>query len=253
MNVENVNFSLNGLCPYLKDRYWSLLRLEVDSISKAEYENLLNIGFRKNGNVFYLPKCRICEECRSLRVEVNNFKPSKQNRKILKKNFDLKLLIKKPTFSKEKFEMYKNYISIIHKDDLNYDVEHNYKFSFLKSTNFTEEMNYYLGNKLVAVGIIEVLNTCISSVYFYYDIKYSNRSLGLFSIMKEIEYTLMLKKKYLHLGYYVHNCSSMSYKARFMPNEILFGNLFWIDGEEFIKKYYNKNPDKDTNEGKNFI
>ncbi|MFW5891746.1 MAG: arginyltransferase [bacterium] len=244
MNVFDVDFTINGICPYLKDRYWALLRLEVSSISKQEYENLLNIGFRKNGNTYYLPKCFNCDECKSLRVKTKEFKPHKRYRKLLRKNSDIKLKINKPTFTEKKIQLYKKYITIKHNDELDYDIEENYIYSFTEGIQNTQEMCYYLDSKLIAVGIIEVLLSSISSVYFYYDTDYLDRSLGIFSILKEIEYAQKLNKKYLHLGYYVHNCSAMNYKARFKPFDILFENSFWIDGEAFIKKFYQNKPIK---------
>ncbi len=245
MTIDNINFRINGICPYLKDRYWSLLTMEASSISKTEYENLLNIGYRKNGNIYYLPKCHDCEECRSLRVLVDNFKYSRRNKKILKKNSDITIKIKKPSYSKEKIKIYKKYIKDKHNDDLLYDVEYNYMFSFLTSNDYTQEMDYYLNDKLIGVGILEILVNSISSVYFYYDTNFMDRSLGIFSILKEIEFTRRLGKKYLHLGYYVHDCQSMNYKSRFKPNEILYMNHIWVNGDKFISKFHNKKGSED--------
>jgi leucyl-tRNA---protein transferase len=244
MNIDEINFSINGICPYLKDRYWSLLTMEASSITAREYEKLLNIGYRKNGNIYYLPKCHDCEECRSLRVIVNKFRPSKRNRKLIKNNNDIIIKKQKPTLTNEKIDLYAKYIANKHNDKLTFDVEQNYRFSFLTANDYTQEMEYYLHGKLIGVGIIEVLVNTVSSVYFYYDTKYMDRSLGIYSILKEIEFTQQLGKKYLHLGYYIHECSAMNYKSRFKPNDILYMNNLWINGESFISKFhFNKKKD----------
>jgi len=39
---------------------------------------------------------------------------------------------------------------------------------------------YWLDNELIAVGVIDILPSCISSVYFFYDPTYSQLSLGTF-------------------------------------------------------------------------
>lgn len=235
MTIDEISFDHYGKCPYLNDRYWSLLKIISNDINAGEYENLLNIGFRKNGNIYYLPKCSNCEECKSLRVLVNDYIPSKKSRKLLKKNSDIRIRINKPVFTEEKLTLYKKYLKIKHNDDLQFDVNFNYNFSFLASTKYSQEMCYYLKNRLIGVSFIEILKDSISSVYFFYDVDYMDRSLGIFSIIKELEYTKRINKKYLHLGYYVEGCSAMTYKARFKPNEILIKNSLWVNGEYLIK------------------
>ena len=42
--------------------------------------------------------------------------------------------------------------------------------------------------KLVAVGVLDVLPSGVSSVYFFYDPDYKHLSLGKFSALKEIEF-----------------------------------------------------------------
>lgn len=49
-------------------------------------------------------------------------------------------------------------------------------------------MKYYLEEKLIAVGVVDVLPESLSSVYFFYDPKYRKYSLGVYGALKEIEY-----------------------------------------------------------------
>lgn len=44
--------------------------------------------------------------------------------------------------------------------------------------------HYYIDDQLVAVGVIDILPGCISSVYLYYDPKYSFLNLGVYSALK---------------------------------------------------------------------
>ena len=44
---------------------------------------------------------------------------------------------------------------------------------------------YWLNGQLIAVGVIDILPTCISSVYFFYDPAYSFLSLGTFRLVKK--------------------------------------------------------------------
>lgn len=43
---------------------------------------------------------------------------------------------------------------------------------------------YWLDNELIAVGVIDILPSCVSSVYFFYDPAYSHLSLGTFRLVK---------------------------------------------------------------------
>ena len=43
---------------------------------------------------------------------------------------------------------------------------------------------YWLDGKLIAVGVIDILPKCVSSVYLYYDPDYSYMSLGTYSALR---------------------------------------------------------------------
>ena len=89
-------------------------------------------------------------------------------------------------------------------------------------------MRYYLGNKLVGVGWLDVLPRSLSSVYFAYDLEFSKRRLGVFSVLKEIELAKELHLSYLHLGFWVNDCKAMNYKFQFKPHELLINDI-WIN------------------------
>ncbi|KAF8778114.1 Arginyl-tRNA--protein transferase 1 like protein [Argiope bruennichi] len=81
---------------------------------------------------------------------------------------------------------------------------------------------YWLDGKLIAVGVLDILPYCLSSVYFYYDPDYSFLSLGTYAALREIAFTLELNKiypdlQYYYMGYYIHSCIKMRYKSAF-PN-----------------------------------
>ena len=43
---------------------------------------------------------------------------------------------------------------------------------------------YWLDGKIIAVGVIDILPYCVSSVYLYYDPDYSFLSLGVYSALR---------------------------------------------------------------------
>ncbi|KAG7260188.1 hypothetical protein CRUP_027323 [Coryphaenoides rupestris] len=46
---------------------------------------------------------------------------------------------------------------------------------------------YWLGGRLVAVGVVDILPTCVSSVYLYYHPEFAALSLGSYSVLSPIE------------------------------------------------------------------
>lgn len=87
-------------------------------------------------------------------------------------------------------------------------------------------IRYCLAGRLFAVGVVDVLPQSLSSVYLFFDPAYSALSPGVLSAVKEIEWVQQVSISVPHLqyyvmGYYIHTCPKMAYKARFKPSEIM--------------------------------
>ncbi|XP_078047295.1 arginyltransferase 1 isoform X4 [Augochlora pura] len=101
---------------------------------------------------------------------------------------------------------------------------------------------YWLDNELIAVGVIDILPHSVSSVYFFYDPAYSFLSLGTFSSLREVYLTRQLNKwakdlEYYYMGFYIHSCPKMRYKARMKPSKLLCPETYeWFDIDPCIKK-----------------
>jgi len=99
---------------------------------------------------------------------------------------------------------------------------------------------YCIDNKIVAVGVLDILPHCVSSVYLYYDPAYTFLSLGTLTSLLEI--CLVRKLARIHpninqyyLGFYIHNCVKMKYKGRYSPSSLLCPEVFsWIPLPECI-------------------
>ncbi|RMC11309.1 hypothetical protein DUI87_11428 [Hirundo rustica rustica] len=77
---------------------------------------------------------------------------------------------------------------------------------------------YWLDGKIIAVGVIDILPYCVSSVYLYYDPDFSFLSLGVYSALREIAFTRQLHEKapdlcFYYMGFYIHSCPKMRYKS----------------------------------------
>ena len=108
---------------------------------------------------------------------------------------------------------------------------------------------YRINNKLVAVGVVDILPQCLSSVYSFYDPILSKKlQLGTLTALREIEWvkrasTFRPDLKYYYLGYYIHSCGKMRYKADFKPSMLLCPTYKkWVDFEEAKEKLNRLSP-----------
>lgn len=87
--------------------------------------------------------------------------------------------------------------------------------------------HYRIDGKLVAVGVIDILPKCLSSVYLFYDPDYGFLNPGVYSALRELELTRKLHLgdpetfKYYYMGYYIHSCPKMKYKGEYSPSFLL--------------------------------
>ena len=99
---------------------------------------------------------------------------------------------------------------------------------------------YWIGDVLIAVGVVDILPQGLSSVYLYYHpgMSHSLVALGKLATLKEIEYTrYVLKKPYYYLGYYIESCPKMRYKADYHPSQLLCPVHYeWVDCDKAIPK-----------------
>ena len=93
----------------------------------------------------------------------------------------------------------------------------------------TEEWCYYLGKKLVGVGYVDDLPQGLSAIYFFYDPEERQRSLGTWNVLSLLDASAARGLPHLYLGYFVAGCRSMTYKSRFVPNQLLAKNGRWLD------------------------
>ncbi|KAJ2076536.1 Arginyl-tRNA--protein transferase 1 [Coemansia sp. RSA 988] len=102
---------------------------------------------------------------------------------------------------------------------------------------------YHIDNRLVAVGVIDILPRCVSSVYLFYDPDFADLSLGTYSAMREIALVRELHHKvshqieYYYMGYFIPSCPKMTYKSRWRPAELLDLITFaWIPIDHCLER-----------------
>ncbi|XP_034950471.1 arginyl-tRNA--protein transferase 1 [Chelonus insularis] len=155
----------------------------------------------------------------------------------------------------ESAELFKKYQIAVHNDDP-FDCDKKSFLNFLGKSPLHHwkpesgpplgygsfHQQYRLNNKLMAVGVIDILPYCVSSVYFFYDPVYSFLSLGTYSSLMEVRLVRELNKtvpdlKYYYMGYYIHSIPKMRYKAKMRPSKLLCPETYkWFDIERCLPK-----------------
>ncbi|XP_057483579.1 arginyl-tRNA--protein transferase 2-like [Actinidia eriantha] len=157
-----------------------------------------------------------------------------------RRRFELRL--KRSSFDPEEYALYRRYQIKVHNDTPDQVTESSYKrflidspLVYIPSTgNATVppcgfgsfHQQYLIDGRLVAVGVVDILPKCLSSKYLFWDPDLAFLSLGKYSALQEIGWVKENQHKspsleYYYLGYYIHSCSKMRYKAAYRPSELL--------------------------------
>lgn len=154
----------------------------------------------------------------------------------------LEIRMKCSSFDPEEYALYRRYQIQVHNDKPDEVMESSYR-RFLVDTPLTFvppsgdntvppcgfgsfHQQYVIDGKLVAVGVVDVLPRCLSSKYLFWDPDLAALSLGKYSALQEISWVgeshlHCPSLQYYYLGYYIHSCSKMRYKAAYRPSELL--------------------------------
>ncbi len=206
-------------CPYLSEQKERLgLIIDPPYLSSEGYNLLIQQGFRRTGDNIYRPCCKNCQACQSLRVDANNFMPSKSQKKQLKQLAKLNVIFKNQ-LDKNWFSLYESYINKRHHTGNMYPAN---KASFIEFTHSQWQqvifMHLYENEKLIAIAVTDVLSTGLSALYTFFEPEHPY-SLGSISILAQLIKTKALNLPWLYLGFQIDACQSMKYKTKFKPNE----------------------------------
>ena len=229
LNQDIIEFStLETKCVYQENKK---MKMEYKYIKDSPLNlntNLVQRGWRRFGKTYLRPNCLNCKECKSVKIDVENFIYSKSKRKTIKRNSNTKTLIASPTISKQKIYLYNKFHAFKNRQlnwkDKTIKLE-SYFSSFIQGcSDYGKEILYYIDGNLVAVDYVDFIDDGISSIYFFYDPDYLDYELGKYSLYLQINLAKEMSLKWIYLGYYVEDCRSLNYKYNFKPRKTLLGN-----------------------------
>lgn len=210
-------------CSYLEDRQSRTLFLDPElNFGLNLYEELTQSGFRRSGKHLYRPDCENCNSCISARIPVEQFELSRRYKRVLKRNQNIQLDIAPAEFRQEDYELFERYIEHRHDDGDMYPANiESYQDFLAVEKPFSFHLRYFLEDKLIGVAVTDQLNSGLSAIYTFFEPELDKQSIGVFSVLKQIEVCRELNMPYLYLGYWVPGCQKMQYKTQYRPTELL--------------------------------
>ena len=216
-------------CPYLEGRMERKLFTALQGENSETLNNSLSKqGFRRSQNVLYRPSCAECSACLSARIKVADFKPSKSQKRVLRKNGNLTRSAISPWATEDQFNLFRKYLDTRHADGGMADMDIFEFAAMIEETPIRSRVIEYTDTPaddsrrgaLSAVCLTDVLDDGLSMVYSFFEPDLAANSIGTYLILDHIAVAREAGLPYVYLGYWVPGSRKMGYKARFSGLEI---------------------------------
>jgi leucyl-tRNA---protein transferase len=199
-------------------------------ITPTQLDRLLADGWRHFGTHFYrynmtVHQGEICWVV-PLRVELAQFAPAPRHRKISRRNQGWRVYYGPIDLDRAKHQLFER-----HKARFKDNVPENL-FVFLSDQPATVpgpawEVSVFDGDNLLATSFLDLGQQAVSSVYAMFDPDYPTYSLGIYTMLLEMELAQKLGKSYYYPGYSYSVPSHYDYKKQFAGLQL----FDWRDGQ----------------------
>jgi arginine-tRNA-protein transferase len=207
---------LLGDAPFINEQFFA------DQVSPTELDLLLADGWRHFGSQFFRYSYAFCEtDIRiviPLRIRLERFRPSKSQRRTLRRNADLTTFVRPIEITDEAETLFHR-----HKRRFKSGVPASIH-DFVSLQPWTKpceafEIAVYKERRLIAVSYFDIGATANSGIYAMFDPEQSRRRLGIFTMLNEIEFSIDSGKAFYYQGYSYDGPSFYDYKKRFCGSE----------------------------------
>ena len=220
-------------CPYLSGKEERKVFTHLVGERAPGLNDLLTHGgFRRSQSIAYRPACEACRACVSVRVIADEFRPSRNMRRVIETNADMVGDMRALVPTSEQYSVFRAYLDSRHRDGGMADMTVlDYAMMVEDSHVETRIIEYRRrgadsgvtgrGEELLAVALTDVLSDGLSMVYSFFEPSEEGRSLGTFMILDHIARARRMGLPHVYLGYWVEGSRKMDYKGRFLPQERL--------------------------------
>ncbi len=208
-------------CPYLENKSEKRLVTNLNN-NPFLFDELSLSGFRRIENWMYRPSCSHCNECKSYRVNLNQFSLTKSLKRVKKNNSEISTSLKKNLASEEYFDLFSTYQQKRHTGGSMSNMTFEDFKSMIESSPIKTQICEFRNKekKLIGLMLFDYQKDGLSAVYSFYDIKFEKSGFGNFMILELIEIAKKLTLDYVYLGFYIKNAPRMNYKLKFKEGEL---------------------------------
>lgn len=208
---------------------------ELHRATPAMMDAFWSDGWRHFGTMFFREMFSVVNNrlrlVLPLRIDVTRHALSDSQRRVLRRNDDVQVVIADAVIDTEKRRLFE-----LHKQRFRDNVPESLT-DFLSPVPslvpcHTAECCVYHEDRLVAASFFDLGNEACSSVYACFDPELPRRSLGIFTLLHEIRYAQETGRRWLYLGYGHREHSHYDYKKNFSATEFYNWRGEWLPMEQ---------------------
>jgi arginine-tRNA-protein transferase len=205
--------NLNQKFPFISQDF------TLHHVSAAELDQWLAKGWRHFGTYFFCYSFSFLNGQPAivvpLRIRLADYRPSRSQRKIWLKNAHLQTVIRPIVLDQAKHDLF-----VKHKERFVQNIPQDL-YTFLSPTHPDTRpckavaVEVYDGNRLVACSFLDLGQISVSSIYGMFDPDYEKLSLGIYTMLLEIDFAVRNGKAFYYHGYSYNQPSHYDYKKKF--------------------------------------
>lgn len=202
----------------------------TDQVTPEQLDLLLADAWRHFGTQFFRYSIGVYESdirrVIPLRIRLENFSLSKSQRRVVRQNWDVHVLIRPIEITDEAIALFER-----HKQRFKSGVPDSI-YDFLSGNPSRVpcealEIVVQLDGRLIASSYFDVGERSVSAIYGMFDPDLKGRSLGIFTMLKVIAFAIEHGKEFYYQGYSYEGRSFYDYKKRFRGTEAFDWNGNW--------------------------